>query len=432
MFINFYLKISNNFQKIESFKHIINNSEIQITSYLFNVFFNIVIFFVFLFIYYRRVLNVCFLGGIGVGKADLLRAMSSLPHQAMPATQVSQGVDRVAQEIELSDIEAGGYPLHVLRSGYDCDIDNRVLQGMDEHKTKFESTYVHGSCPCNTASSRLSIVFTAVPYDRATAWIGTHGKTCDLAIMMLDCGDMQAREGDTSTANNNNNNNYICNNNMAKGRKEYKIATDTSPPASPSTSTSTSATCPAVAVLIDEENNGSDSLQSAIQLESLLPPSLPRIYVGTRSDLLESKTTAQCVRTTGWNRGSRSVGVGDDGVQKALLPAFEHISKHQLPPLIFVSPLSGEGIDVLRNEIFKVTSQPHVGIPVGHRRKERNNKFVWVAGMMCAVVTVALIATAVMLGRDTCKEGEESRSSKCMSWVRRAMIRVLSVTGQRE
>jgi hypothetical protein len=380
---------------------------------------------------YRRVLNVCFLGGVGVGKADLLRAMSSLAYQPAPATQVTSTstTERGTQEVEIGDTEAGGYPLHVLRTGYDCDVDNRQLHGMDEHKSKFESVYVHGSCPCNTASSRLSIVFTAVPYDRATAWIGTHGKTCDLAIMVLDCGDMQAREGEGTVGSNNSASN--------KGRNDVKVSTGTSTSTSTSTST-TSAGAVAIAIPMEDEdedeNDSSNSLQAAIQLESLLPPSLPRIYVGNRSDLLESKTTVQCIRTTGWNRGPRSVGAGDDGVQKALQPAFEHISKHQLPPLIFVSPLSGEGIGELKNEIFKVTTNPHLGVPAGHRRKERNNKFVWVAGrVMCAVVTVAVvIATAVMLGRDTCKEGEESRGSKCMSWVRRAMIRVLSATGQRE
>lgn len=375
---------------------------------------------------------MCFLGGVGVGKADLLRAMSSLAYQPAPATQVTSTstTERGTQEVEIGDIEAGGYPLHVLRTGYDCDTDNRPLHGMDEHKTKFESVYVHGSCPCNTALSRLSIVFTAVPYDRATAWIGTHGKTCDLAIMVLDCGDMQAREGDGTMVSNNGGSN--------KGRNEMKVSTGaststTSPATTSTASTGTGAVAIAIPMEDEDEDNRSNSLQAAIQLESLLPPSLPRIYVGNRSDLLESKTTVQCIRTTGWNRGSKSVGAGDDGAQKALQPAFEHISKHQLPPLIFVSPLSGEGIGELRNEIFKVTAHPHLGIPAGHRRKERNNKFVWVAGrVMCAVVTVALIATAVMLGRDTCKDGEESRGSKCMSWVRRAMIRVLSVTGQRE
>ena len=297
---------------------------------------------------YRRVLNVCLLGGVGVGKADLLRAMSSLAYQPAPATQVTSTstTERGTQEVEIGDIEAGGYPLHVLRTGYDCDIDNRPIHGMDEHKSKFESVYVHGSCPCNTASSRLSIVFTAVPYDCATAWIGSHGKTCDLAVMVLDCGDMQAREGEATTGSNNSA--------SSKGRNDVKVTTGTSTTASTSTST-TSAGAVAIAIPMEDEDededNSSNSLQAAIQLELLLPPSLPRIYVGNRSDLLESKTTVQCIRTTGWNRGTRSVGAGDDGVQKALQPAFEHISKHQLPPLIFVSPLSGEGIGELRNEI---------------------------------------------------------------------------------
>ena len=369
---------------------------------------------------------MCFLGGVGVGKADLLRAMSNLAYQPAPPTQVTSTstTERGTQEVEIGDIEAGGYPLHVLRTGYDCDMDSRPPHGMDEHKSKFESVYVHGSCPYNTASSRLSIVFTAVPYDRATAWIGTHGKTCDLAIMVLDCGDMQARAGEAPTGSNNSASN--------KGRNDIKFSTGTS------TSTSTTS-AGAVAIAIpmededEDEDNSSNSLQAAKQLESLLPPSLPRIYVGNRSDLLESKTTVQCIRTTGWNRGSRSVGAGDDGVQDVLQPALEHIAKHQLPPLIKVSPLSGEGIEELRNEIFKVTAQPHLGIPAGHRNKERNNKFVWVAGrVMCAVVTVTVAVVIVMWGRDTCKEGEESRGSKCMSWVRQAMIRVLSATGQRE
>lgn len=370
---------------------------------------------------------MCVLGGAGVGKADLVRAMSSIAAQPAPhahekdkekinergtGTGTGTGTDRLSSGVlshtpsfsnadvealaegEAADSEMEGYPLHVLRTGYDCDMG----EASGESKSTCESTYVHGSCAQSAYSGSVSIVFTAVPYDRAVDWLKNHGSECDIALLVLDCRESVGADNASIEV-------LVSDSDVEDGRIGCEVEAEM---------------C---------------SFLSAQRLEILLPSTLPRLYVANRSDLLESHASL-ANKGNGWGRGAGTMGPTpsrDDPTQKALRPVFEHLQKHQLLPLTFVSTVTGEGIEELKRVILKASSNPTLGIPSTYRMKKKSNEFIWVAGrVMCAVVTVALVATAIILRRETCKEEKNTGPSTCISWVRRMMLRVLAVTGRGE
>ena len=173
-----------------------------------------------------------------MGKADLVRALSSLTaqpqsrstHNTLSATSISESERKEKKILEenaefpfndsdVVEIESEGYPLYVLRTGYDCDVeycsDNDIgvgkkdddIESSDDiekgngnksEKKDKASLYVHGSCSVQTKQGRVSVVFTAVPYDRALQWIASDAATCDLAVMVLHCSDLQM-QADTDT-----------------------------------------------------------------------------------------------------------------------------------------------------------------------------------------------------------------------------------------
>jgi hypothetical protein len=375
------------------------------------------------------VINVCVLGGAGVGKADLVRAMTSIAAQPAPHTHdkdkekfkergtgtgTGAGADRVPSGVlshtpsfsnadveamveaegEVPDSEMEGYPLHVLRTGYDCDAGD----ASGEPKSACESTYIHGSCAQSAYGGSVSIVFTAVPYDRAVDWLKNHGSECDIALLVIDCRESLGADNASIEV-------LVSDSDVETGRIGCEVEAEM---------------C---------------SFLSAQRLEILLPSTLPRLYVANRSDLLESHASLAS-KGTGWGRGSGATGPTpsrDDPTQKALRPVFEHLQKHQLLPLTFVSTVTGEGIEEVKRVMLKASSNPTLGIPSAYRMKKKSSEFIWVAGrVMCAVVTVALVATAIILRRDTCKEEKSTGPTTCISWVRRMMLRVLAVTGRGE
>ena len=417
---------------------------------------------------------MCLLGGAGVGKADLVRALSSLTAQpqsqpqsqlqsrsshhtpSAAATSESENIENQILEenaafpfndSDVMEIESEGYPLYVLRAGYDCDVGycsdsdggvgkkggegergednenaNDKKNGNKKEKKEKASLYVHGSCSVQTKTGRVSVVFTAVPYDRASHWIASDAASCDLAVMVLHCSDLQVDVADTHT--------------------DYLTDTDTETETGNNQNTVTLIPCydfkddtmDLGSDRFQDLERGGDSLTSALRLEQALPQTLPRVYIANRSDLLSIDKHHPAQGKVGVH-GSIPEEIGQKG---ALVCALEHLKKYQLPPLIFVSTVSGEGIDELKKDVVNIASHPTSGIPSITPKKQKSSQLIWVAGkVMCAVVTVALIATAIVLRREsTCKEeGTNSNSAanvgtRCTSWIRRALMRILSATGQ--
>ena len=437
-------------------------------------------------------INVCLLGGVGVGKADLVRAMSALTPQTLAQTTSTvvtfgaagkpgpgitannghngsngngSGSDNGGKgcadgvtgrgsdggegdefpgmgsgsgicgtgsgisgsgffyaEAEVADIESEGYPLHVLKVGYDCDMEDERI----EATSGTESLYVHGSC--HITGTRLCYVFTAVPYDRAVDWIEAHASSCDVAVLVLDCGESLADKEE-------------------EGKIEIVVTDGTN---------STNSTDINGAAAMNRSTSGDHSTEkkgtfeveeqmcsfpSAQRLEILLPETLPRIYVANRSDLLHPQGVA-LPRSVVWGRVGVNCGLplGDSEiVRKSLKPAMDHLRKHELPPLLFTSTVTGQGIEELKSAIRRVSAHQTLGIPVAYRNRGSDRKLTGVGTILFAVVTVALIASAIVFGREsstgTLKDGlreGEAAPSPCLSWIRRAMMSVLGTTSQRE
>ena len=424
---------------------------------------------------YRRVINVCLLGGAGVGKADLVRSMSNLAAQALPNTAPvvncnNSGLNGGSSggsisgsgfyyaESDVADIESEGYPLHVLKVGYDCDVEDEERGGGEEPGSGRESSYVHGSCS-HVSNKRVSIVFTAVPYDRAADWIKNHAETCDVAVLVLDCAESLSEKEEDENAD------------EEKGMDDETIKSNTriqstSTNSLKSTSTSRTTSTERNAKTIKAARkwnrgvgcpdglNGEEeisSLLAAQKLATLLPGTLPRLFVANGSDVLHSRSVLSS--SISLSKGDNGILLSDsEAVQKALKPAYEYLQKNQLLPLLFASTITGEGIAELKNAILKVSSDPASGIPLGLKRRVMDNKFKWMAGkVFCAVITVALIASAIVLGRDSSGSGSGSKDDnkddssisvstrgitgtpyRYFTWIRKAMMRVLGTTSQRD
>ena len=477
-----------------------------------------------------------------MGKADLIRAMSSIAAQTLPSStstvvtfgekisSVSTGTGGGSgtgtgffyAESEVADIESEGYPLHVLKIGYDCDVDDDEREreigrdigkdrdgdngrdggrdGRNEGKeggggrdgngqrndqnSSFESSYLHGSCS-HMGTSRVSLVFTAVPYDRAVDWIEGHALSYDVAVLVVDCRECfvvknidgsESEEGiEIEIDNKNGQENGNGNKNEHENSSTRVTISDTNDNLSGESQGQRQG----------ERERGRESeskgkvgyevegqmcsVLSAQRLEILLPETLPRLYVANRSDLLQSQptsTSTSMYKCGVWDRtnstyNTNKVSAQDsETVQGSLKPILSHLNSQQLPPLLFTSTVTGNGIEELKNTILRVYSYPHTGIPLSFRGKNNDNKFKWVAGrVLCAVVTVALIASAVVLGRNSICSEENSGSNsgnngggsgsgsgislsnisnnrnnpyRCISWIRRVVMRAMSTLTNRE
>ena len=416
-------------------------------------------------------MNVCILGGAGVGKADLVRAMSNLAAQTVfnnsPLVSVNNdglmtgsytgsgsGSGFFYGDSDVAEIESEGYPLHVLKVGYDCDVEDEERGGVEGLAGEYESSYVHGSCS-HAANTRVSIVFTAVPYDRAVEWIDSHADSCDVAVFVLDCREALDQEVDfegVGEEKETDETSYI-EVVVSDGRNQATNLKSTSPTSIKSSlgksdrihSAAKNQNIPKGSKRQEEVS----SLLAAQRLESLLPKSLPRLFVVNRSDLLFSKSSStshipspkSCTGDNGTPGNNRLTD--SETIKKSLIPACEYVRRRQLLPLLYASTVTGEGINELKNAILRVSSNPNLGIPIGSKGRLINNEFKWLAGkVFCAVVTVALIASAIVLGRDNSSHGgkdnnEDGHSNnfntgpyRYFSWMRRAMMRVLGTTSQ--
>ena len=414
-------------------------------------------------------MNVCILGGAGVGKADLVRAMSNLAAQTLsnnsPLVSLNNDgfpIDSNAEsgagsgsgffyaESDVAEIESEGYPLHVLKVGYDCDVEDEERGGVEGLAGGYESSYVHGSCS-HAVNTRVSIVFTAVPYDRAVDWIDNHADTCDVAVFVLDCREVlneqrsfesvgeEKEMDDTSYIE-------VVVSDGTNQSTNIKSTSPTSIKSSVEKSEWSHSTAKNQNIGIElkkqEEISG---LLAAQRLESLLPRTLPRLFVANRSDLLSQSSISSHVTPSKSCTADNTKFSDAEIIKKSLIPASEYLRGNQLLPLLYASTATGEGIIELKNAILRLSSNPNLGIPLGSKGRLINNEFKWLAGkVFCAVVTVALIASAIVLGRDNSTHGDKENNEeghsiyfntgpyRYFSWMRRAMMRVLGTTSQRD
>jgi hypothetical protein len=68
----------------------------------------------------------------------------------------------------------------------------------------------------------------------------------------------------------------------------------------------------------------------------------------------------------------------------------EYLQFHQLPPLLTVSSVTGEGIDDLKQTILHIVSNPDLGIPLSLRKK-KSSYFIPKIVIGLGLVTIAVI-----------------------------------------
>lgn len=307
-----------------------------------------------------------------MGKADLVRVMSGLTGETLVRLEAAMMSSGVRDHAGPHNEERNRYPSHVLEVGYDCDVDCE--------KGK-QSLFIHGSCSCTRRSKlfahdngpgcivnlspRVTVVFTAVPYDRTVKWIedGAH-TTCDLVALVLDCNDGSALRGEEED--------------------EAVIADDNGDVMDRQTGM--------ISPVTDSDSKmqakGSEvekvlsSLLTVQRFEALLPAHLPRIFVANRSDLL----VPQSLPLTTDLKNSISSS------SSSLMKVKEYLQEQQLPPLLLVSTVTGEGIDDLKQTILHIVSNPDVGIPFSLRKKKRSMDYF----SSKVIVGLGLVAMAVV------------------------------------
>ena len=137
------------------------------------------------------------------------------------------------------------------------------------------------------------------------------------------------------------------------------------------------------AIMIVFEGGSLESFQSAIKFEEVVPESVPRFYVATKSDL-------------GEHRGKTSAG----NAMAVARVVDEYLAEHGLPPLLVVSSVTGEGMDVLLSSILDLSAQRgETGIPLGIRRKRESEAFNRTVFKVTLVVAAVVGIGALVFAR---------------------------------
>lgn len=124
-----------------------------------------------------------------------------------------------------------------------------------------------------------------------------------------------------------------------------------------------------------------DSLKAAQSLEKRLPRRMPRIYVASKLDLIQAKQTISSGVDGGGmtleERHRREVlqSQHDMVYQEAAL----HLQTYDLPPLVYLSVVTGEGLNDVLAAVVDVVECPDKGIPVKQRQQPSSSSVVTAA-----------------------------------------------------
>lgn len=351
------------------------------------------------------------MGAVDVGKAELVRVISGViditPSDKIAWRQDNRGIESVSLES---------------RDVFD---DNNV----GEQNIGYNTMLVHGSCTylhsaSNTystsrsdkyltnykghvinLSNKVSMVFTAVPYERAVEWIEEESAGFDLAVLVLNCNENMKNNDNTKiesvqlNVETNENKDRTATvlseekSNRSDLQENKKDLTDTFSRFIDMEKDNNELTVNNVnnvyhtsnsddveVILLYKVRDVMTSLLSAQRLEALLPNSLPRIYVANNSHLL----SPQSIETNTF-----------------LSPAIEYLQNNQLPPLIYVSSDTKEGIENMKLNILRVAVCPEIGIPVLLRKQPDRTAFY----VMCSIAAILAVSTiALFAGKAISKQ----------------------------
>jgi hypothetical protein len=118
-----------------------------------------------------------------------------------------------------------------------------------------------------------------------------------------------------------------------------------------------------------------ESFQGALRFEELLPEVVPRLLVATHGDA----TMDVC----------GGIGTTNTTVLDA---ATAYATEHQLPPLLVVSSVSGDGVMALQRAVVRLAEAPWLGVPIRVRKKRQAqvfHRYMLVGAVSAAAVAIA-------------------------------------------
>ena len=310
--------------------------------------------------------HVCLLGAERVDTVGLVRALSGLPASPVQGLGLRQGLDLeqgqgqgLGQELELDSrakdpslasqtVVHGSYPWRIaheqgLSVGPSQELSQGSTQGLNQGSSQGLSQAV-GHCRHHHQADQtlLTVVVTAVPLHLAHVWLAKNAQILDVAVLMVD-----DRLDDRNSNNSNSNNN--SNSRVELTVDRTRILTQTTEPVQ------------------NGGNNcemGNSSIETALQLERYLPPSLPRIFLMTthNHNHNDHNDTGSVPDSSRVNRDRNVLGKRQEsgvigGIEKkvdgvelvymggrrcaTLQDLQDHISHHLLPELKYVSTAIG-------------------------------------------------------------------------------------------
>jgi hypothetical protein len=261
----------------------------------------------------RSTLKICVLGDNGVGKSSFVWNISGVPAPGVP--DVEKGVKNAKSQdtviiggvcvplrgrlrfTPFSSLAGGGGGGG--EDGNDSGGDRSSQPGGGRRMSDAEGGR-RGTDSILGADSTLEdlnnvcyLCVSAIPRDQTASWFATNAESCDMALLMFDCGS-------------------------------------------------------------------EDTFNTAVAMEQSLPDGMPRLFLGSKSDLGDDEM-AEAVAALRANRNSG--GRLPSAVQSA---AF-HVQQHDLLPVLQTSVVTGEGIREVLSTVRDVALVPLKAVPVSQR-----------------------------------------------------------------
>eukprot|EP01034_Spumella_vulgaris_P021337 gene21337-27367_t len=114
------------------------------------------------------------------------------------------------------------------------------------------------------------------------------------------------------------------------------------------------------------------SFQIALQIEKTLPHRLPRLFLASKCDLVQTKGTEASSSSFSRNLQAQHEIV----YQEAAL----HLQHHDLPELVFLSTSTGEGVSEALAALLSVAEEPQRGVPLKQRNPQGST--LWTLGAL--------------------------------------------------
>lgn len=258
----------------------------------------------------RATVKVCVLGDNRVGKSSFVWRLSGL--KVPGSDEVEKGVENVKKA---DSVVIGGFcKKRSNRTAAFATASSAVAEKGSDVLHAAPTTVKH-------LKGKYYLSISSVPLEVSQTWIARNIVSCDLVVLMFECGHVE-------------------------------------------------------------------SLETVLELEKLLPPNIPRIFLASKSDLLPvSRSVAS------------AVGNAEDDITRrheiVLQKITLHLQEEGLLPVQMLSSTTGDGICSTVASIASIMEDPETAIPVKHRRQQTTSS--WLSTKSVAVVAAAVGIMAMTL-----------------------------------